>query len=127
MYVYVCVYICVCVNGWVGLSVFVCLREVCVCQCPINVILMTCYNHITSQRVDFILLRHNHSVPNLLLCRTLSLLVAYIGVPVIGYDTKIFPAFFTNDSGIPSPMIISEPGIIAEMLLSQLKLGLNNG
>ena len=49
------------------------------------------------------------------------------GVPVIGYNTEIFPAFFTNNSGIPSPMNVSDPKIIADMLLSQLKLGLNNG
>ena len=49
------------------------------------------------------------------------------GVPVIGYNTEIFPAFFTNNSGIPSPMNVSKPEIIADMLLSQLKLGLNNG
>lgn len=73
------------------------------------------------------ILRLNRSVQNLSLSCTSILFIAYTGVPVIGYDAKIFPAFFTNDSGIPSPMNISEPGIIAEMLLSQLKLGLNNG
>ena len=46
---------------------------------------------------------------------------------MIGYNTEIFPAFFTNNSGIPSPMNVSDPKIIADMLLSQLKLGLNNG
>ena len=46
---------------------------------------------------------------------------------MIGFNTEIFPAFFTNNSGIPSPMNVSDPKIIADMLLSQLKLGLNNG
>ena len=57
----------------------------------------------------------------------INTLTSVAGVPVIGYDTEIFPAFFTNNSGIPSPMNVSDPKIIADMLLSQLKLGLNNG
>ena len=57
----------------------------------------------------------------------LCILTPFIGVPVIGYDTEIFPAFFTNNSGVSSPMNVSDPKVIADMLLSQLKLGLNNG
>lgn len=49
------------------------------------------------------------------------------GVPVLGYQCEQFPAFFTNDSGIKSPMVASSALDIANMMVAQSALRLQNG
>ena len=50
-----------------------------------------------------------------------------LGVPVIGFNSEYFPAFFTNDSGIKSPLTITTPKEIALMMVAQSALQLRNG
>jgi pseudouridylate synthase / pseudouridine kinase len=50
----------------------------------------------------------------------------YQGVPVYGYQTQSFPAFFTNESGCQSPFVASTPLEIARAMICQYDLdGLN--
>ena len=49
------------------------------------------------------------------------------GVPVIGYQTDRFPAFFTRDSGYPVPLRLDGPAEIAQALHAQWALGLGGG
>jgi len=38
------------------------------------------------------------------------------GVPVVGYGTDAFPAFFTPDSGFPAPARVDSPGAVAALM-----------
>lgn len=49
------------------------------------------------------------------------------GVPVLGYLTKSFPAFFTNDSGIESPLCVPDASIVASMILNAEVLNISHG
>jgi pseudouridine-5'-phosphate glycosidase len=49
------------------------------------------------------------------------------GVPVIGYRTDRFPAFFSRDSGFPSGARIDEAGDIARVMQAKWALGLTGG
>ena len=48
-------------------------------------------------------------------------------VPVLSYGTSIFPAFYTNDSGIASPRSVSHTVDIAKMMSFQRVLRLDSG
>jgi pseudouridine-5'-phosphate glycosidase len=48
-------------------------------------------------------------------------------VPVLSYGTSVFPAFYTNDSGIPSPRSVNASADVAHMMNYQRQLGLNSG
>ena len=49
------------------------------------------------------------------------------GVPVIGYKSESFPAFFTNNSGIQSPLVINNVNDIANIIYQTNLLKLNHG
>jgi pseudouridylate synthase len=49
------------------------------------------------------------------------------GVPVIGYQTKDFPAFFTRKSGFSTDFRIDTPAEIARLLTVQWGMGWNGG
>ncbi len=46
------------------------------------------------------------------------------GVPVIGYRSDAFPAFWTRDSGYPVDHRLDEPAAIARLITLQVELGL---
>src|SRR5579863_3577854 len=49
------------------------------------------------------------------------------GVPVIGYRTSEFPAFWSRSSGLPAPMRLDSPDEIARLLALKWSLGLEGG
>lgn len=49
------------------------------------------------------------------------------GVPVIGYGTDRFPAFYTRDSGLRVPLRVDDPVTVARLLHTQRRLGLDGG
>jgi pseudouridylate synthase len=49
------------------------------------------------------------------------------GVPVIGYRTGRFPAFYNRDSGLPVDANAETPGQVAELFRAQRRLGLPGG
>jgi pseudouridylate synthase len=49
------------------------------------------------------------------------------GVPVIGYQTDRFPAFFTRDSGFPVDFRLDTPAQVAKLLATQWSLGYRGG
>lgn len=49
------------------------------------------------------------------------------GVPVVGYKTSIFPAFFCNESSEKVPLRLDDPKDIANMIKVKWDLGLNGG
>lgn len=49
------------------------------------------------------------------------------GVPVIGYQTNEFPAFYTRSSGYETPFRLDSPEAIARMLRTKWDLGLQGG
>ena len=49
------------------------------------------------------------------------------GVPVVGYGTDRFPAFWSRDSGLPAPLRLDTPGEIAALVAAQRSLGLGGG
>jgi len=49
------------------------------------------------------------------------------GVPVIGYRTDEFPAFWSRSSGLPAPLRLDSPAEIARLLLAQWNLALPAG
>lgn len=49
------------------------------------------------------------------------------GVPVLGYQTDEFPAFYSRKSGLTVPWRVDSPVEIASMFKSQLSLGMRNG
>jgi pseudouridine-5'-phosphate glycosidase len=50
-----------------------------------------------------------------------------LGVPVVGYRTSRFPAFYSADSGLPLAMRAETPGELAGMFRAQRRLGLEQG
>jgi sugar/nucleoside kinase (ribokinase family) len=48
-------------------------------------------------------------------------------VPVLSYGTSVFPAFYTNDSGIPSPRSVHNTADIASIMGYQRLLRLDSG
>jgi len=50
-----------------------------------------------------------------------------LGVPVIGYRTDAFPAFWSRDSGLPAPLRAEDPGEIAAAHRMRAALGLPGG
>ena len=58
--------------------------------------------------------------------RTLEVLETY-SVPVIGYDTDIFPEFFFSDGDFKVKNNIKDPKKIAQIYNKQIELGLKNG
>ncbi|RME92995.1 MAG: pseudouridine-5'-phosphate glycosidase [Bacteroidetes bacterium] len=57
---------------------------------------------------------------------TLEYLETY-GVPVIGYGTDEFPAFYTRKSGIPVNYRLDSPQIVADVLRTKWHVGLEGG
>jgi pseudouridine-5'-phosphate glycosidase len=49
------------------------------------------------------------------------------GVPVIGYGTDRFPAFWSRDSGLPAPMRMDSAGEVAAFLKVKWEMGLMGG
>lgn len=49
------------------------------------------------------------------------------GVPVIGYRTDIFPAFWSRMSELPVPIRLEEPDAIADLIGAKQALGLEGG
>ncbi|KGP62727.1 pseudouridine-5'-phosphate glycosidase [Legionella norrlandica] len=58
--------------------------------------------------------------------KTLEVLETF-GVPVIGYATEEFPAFYSRSSGIPVPHRLNSVEEIANLMLFQQKLNMKNG
>lgn len=50
-----------------------------------------------------------------------------LGVPVIGYKTSIFPAFYYSDSGFNTPHKADSPAEVAKVFAASKQLGLQNG
>lgn len=46
------------------------------------------------------------------------------GVPVVGYGTDRFPAFWSRDSGLPAPLRLDTPAEVAALVAAQRRLGL---
>ena len=49
------------------------------------------------------------------------------GVPVIGYGTNGFPAFWSRDSGLAAPLRADDPATIARAQAARVALGLDGG
>ncbi|HUH49246.1 MAG TPA: pseudouridine-5'-phosphate glycosidase [Mycoplana sp.] len=49
------------------------------------------------------------------------------GVPVITYDSPNFPAFWSRDSGLPSPLMLNSPAAIANFQAVREQLGIAGG
>lgn len=49
------------------------------------------------------------------------------GVPVVGYRTGRFPAFWSRDSGLPAPLRLDSAAEIAALAAAQRRLGLTGG
>jgi pseudouridine-5'-phosphate glycosidase len=60
------------------------------------------------------------------LSRTLEMLES-LGVPVVGFGTSEFPAFYSRSSGLPVPFRLDTPADVASLLLAQRDLGLDQG
>jgi pseudouridine-5'-phosphate glycosidase len=60
------------------------------------------------------------------LAKTLELLET-LGVPVVGYRTGVFPAFYSADSGLALEMRAESPEEIAALFRAQRKLGVEQG
>ena len=58
--------------------------------------------------------------------RTLEMLET-LGVPVVGFGTQEFPAFYSRSSGLPAPLRVDTAEEVAEMLGAQRALGLPQG
>jgi pseudouridine-5'-phosphate glycosidase len=56
--------------------------------------------------------------------RTLEYLET-LGVPVITYGQEAFPAFYSRNSGIKSPLQLNTPKAIADLLQTKWQMGLN--
>lgn len=48
-----------------------------------------------------------------------------LGVPVVTYNQKTFPSFYSNESSFKTPLQLNTPQEIAEMLQTKWSLGLN--
>src|SRR5207247_3333931 len=49
------------------------------------------------------------------------------GVPVIGYQTEEFPAFWSRSSGLPTTLRANSPAEVASLLAAQRDLGMTQG
>ena len=49
------------------------------------------------------------------------------GVPVVTYQSDTFPSFFTNDSGVSSPMVAQNEKSVAEMMYLSSQCNFSNG
>ncbi|PTM90180.1 pseudouridine-5'-phosphate glycosidase [Mycoplana dimorpha] len=49
------------------------------------------------------------------------------GVPVVTYDSPNFPAFWSRDSGLPSPLMLNSPAAIANFQAVRERLGIDGG
>ena len=49
------------------------------------------------------------------------------GVPVVGYGTDRFPAFWSRDSGLSAPLRLDTPSEVAALVAAQRRLGLGGG
>jgi pseudouridine-5'-phosphate glycosidase len=49
------------------------------------------------------------------------------GIPVVGFRTDRFPAFWSRDSGLPVPIRLDTPDTIADMMRAKAALGLGGG
>jgi pseudouridine-5'-phosphate glycosidase len=49
------------------------------------------------------------------------------GVPVVTYDSAIFPAFWSRDSGLKSPLTLNSPAAIANFQMVRDQLGVDGG
>jgi len=49
-----------------------------------------------------------------------------MGVPVIGYETDIFPAFFSRNSGLPVSASVNSPTEVAKIANNHWSMGLNS-
>ena len=58
--------------------------------------------------------------------KTLEVLES-LGVPVVTYRSAVLPAFFTNNSGIPSPFRVDEAKAVAQLINTADELGMQNG
>ncbi len=58
--------------------------------------------------------------------RTLEMLET-LGVPVVGFGTSEFPAFYSRSSGLPAPLRVDSAEEVAAMLRTQRGLGLPQG
>ncbi len=58
--------------------------------------------------------------------KTLELLETR-GVPVVGYRTDAFPAFWSRDSGLATPLRLDEPAAIAALMRTRRALALDGG
>lgn len=58
--------------------------------------------------------------------RTLEMLET-LGVPVIGYQSDAFPAFWSRNSGLPSPLRLNTPAEIADFWLMRRHLAIEGG
>ncbi|SHF26851.1 pseudouridine-5'-phosphate glycosidase [Kaistia soli DSM 19436] len=50
-----------------------------------------------------------------------------LGVPVVTVGQDVLPAFWSRDSGLPSPLRLDEPAAIASFLATREELGLKGG
>ena len=60
------------------------------------------------------------------LSRTLEVLET-LGVPVVGYATHEFPAFFSRESGLPLPHHVSTPNEAAHLMRTHWELEMSSG
>jgi pseudouridylate synthase len=60
------------------------------------------------------------------LALTMEVLETY-GVPVVGYGTDEFPAFYSRSSGIKAPMRLDTPKAVAALMKAKWKMGLQGG
>lgn len=49
------------------------------------------------------------------------------GVPVVTYDSEAFPAFWSRDSGLKSPLMLNSPAAIANFQRMREQLGVDGG
>jgi pseudouridylate synthase len=49
------------------------------------------------------------------------------GVPVVTFDSPNFPAFWSRDSGLPSPLMLNSPAAIANFQAVREQLGIDGG
>ena len=49
------------------------------------------------------------------------------GVPVVTYDSPVFPAFWSRDSGLASPLMLNSPAAIANFQTVRDQLGIDGG
>ncbi len=50
-----------------------------------------------------------------------------LGVPVVTYGSDIFPAFWSRESGLRSPLRIDEPDALADFIVTARALGMTSG